>query len=79
MVKRAVRPGPGEAQPVLGLLARQERLRNRARPSKTVCPSLACIGLNGPARLARKKRVEKHVVVQKSGLNMLKGKRNVSG
>lgn len=72
---------PGEARPVLGP-ARQARLENRAGPSKHA-GSIYCLSLtrggpkrDGPARLARKKRVEKqakrascmHVLVQKNGL-----------
>jgi hypothetical protein len=60
MAKRAARPGPGEARPVLG-------------------PAYS----GRSARLARKKWVEnragKHVLVQKSGLNRLRGKRAVPG
>jgi hypothetical protein len=76
-------PGPGEARPVLGS-ARQEPLENRAGSSKPAysfsCPISAH---NGPklTRLAWKKRVEKrvkradkHVLVQKSGYNGLRGK-----
>jgi hypothetical protein len=44
MSKRAARPGPGEARPVLGP-ARQTRLKNRAGPAKHAgsfpCPSPA--------------------------------------
>jgi hypothetical protein len=79
---------PGEARPVLGP-ARQARLENRVGPFKPAgsiyCPSLTRGGPKraGPARLARKKRVEKqakqasmHVLVQKNGL---RDKRVVSG
>jgi hypothetical protein len=61
-----VRPGSGEARPVLGP-ARQARLENRAGPAKHAgsisCPSPARNGpkRTGSARLARKKRAEKHV------------------
>jgi hypothetical protein len=67
MSKRAARPGPGEAQPVLGP-ARQARLENRAGPAKRAgsisCPSPAHNGSKrtGPARLARKKRTEKRAM-----------------
>jgi hypothetical protein len=80
----SARPGPGEARPVLGP-ARQARLGNRAGPSKPtgliLCPSPARSGPKraGPARLARKKRAKKHVLVQKSGLNVFRGKRAVPG
>jgi hypothetical protein len=66
----------------------QAQLENRVGPSKPAgsisCPSLARSGRKWvrPARLARKKRakrVGKHVLVQKSGLNGLRGKRVVSG
>jgi hypothetical protein len=59
MAKRAARPGPGEARPVLGPV-HQARLGNRAEPSKPagliLCPSPARSGPKraGPARLARK-------------------------
>jgi hypothetical protein len=85
MAKRAARPG--EARPILGS-ARQTWLGNRAGSSKPVglilCPSPARSGPKraGPARLVRKKqakRAEKHVLVQKSGLNVLRGKRAVPG
>jgi hypothetical protein len=61
MSKRAARPVSGPA--------RQARLENRAGPSKHAgaisCPSPARNGPKwaGPARLARKKRAEKHVLV----------------
>jgi hypothetical protein len=67
MSKRAARPGPGEARPVLGP-ARQARLKNRAGPAKHAgsipCPSPARNGPKraGPARLARKKRAEKRAM-----------------
>jgi hypothetical protein len=60
MSKRAARPGPGEARPVLGP-ARQARLKIRAGPAKHAgsisCPSPARNGPKraGPARLAREK------------------------
>jgi hypothetical protein len=82
MAKRAARPGPGEARTVLGP-ACQAHLENRVRPSKPVglifCPSSARSGPKqaGPAHLARKKRAEKrakragkHVLVQKTGLEV---------
>jgi hypothetical protein len=59
MAKRAARPGPGEARPVLGP-AHQARLENRAGPSKPdgsiSCPSPARSGPKwaGSTRLARK-------------------------
>jgi hypothetical protein len=62
-----VRPGPGEARPVLGP-ARQARLENRAGPGKHAgsisCSSPARNGPKraGPARLARKKRAEKRAM-----------------
>jgi hypothetical protein len=80
MAKRAARPGPGPVH--------QARLGNWAGSSKPTglipCPSSARSGPKraGPARLARKKRAkraEKHVLVQKSGLNVLRGKRAVPG
>jgi hypothetical protein len=87
MAKRVARPGP--AWDILGP-AHQARLKNRARPSKLTgsiyCPSPARNGPKraGPTRLAQKKRAEKrakraskHVSVQKSGLNGLRGKRVV--
>jgi hypothetical protein len=64
---RPARSGPGEAWPVLGS-ARQARLENRAGPSRHAgsisCPSPARSGPKraGPARLARKKRVEKRAM-----------------
>jgi hypothetical protein len=64
MAKRATRPGPGEAWPVLGP-AHQARLENQARSPKHAgsifCPSPARSGpkRTGLARLARKKRAEK--------------------
>jgi hypothetical protein len=75
---RPVRPGSGEARPVLGP-ARQARLENRAGSSKPAgsisCPSS---GRSGPKRAGRPnpfnmkkadpkraKRAEKHVLVQK--------------
>jgi hypothetical protein len=67
MSKRAARPGPGEARPVLGP-ARQARLKNRAGPAKHAGsisgPSPARNGPKraGPARLARKKRAEKRAM-----------------
>jgi hypothetical protein len=67
MSKRAARPGPGEARPVLDP-ARQARLENRVGPVKHAgsisCPSSARNGpkLAGPARLARKKRAEKRAM-----------------
>jgi hypothetical protein len=86
-----VRPGPDEARPVLGP-ARQARLENRVEPSKPAgsisCPSPVRNGPKrvGPARLARKKRAKmrakwagKVVLVQKSGLNGLRGKWAVVG
>jgi hypothetical protein len=66
MSKRAARPGPARAR---WSPARQARLENRARPAKHAgsisCPSPARNGPKraGPARLARKKRAEKHVLV----------------
>jgi hypothetical protein len=75
-----------------GRPAREARLENRVGPSKHACsffcPGPARIGHKRarPAHLARKKRAEKrvkragkHVLVQKSGLNGLRGKRAVSG
>jgi hypothetical protein len=67
MSKRAARPRPGEARPVLGP-ARQARLENRAGPGKHAglisCPSPARNGSKrtGLARLARKKRAEKRAM-----------------
>jgi hypothetical protein len=63
MAKRAARPGPGEARPVLGP-ARQAPLENRAGPSKHagsisyLSPAHSGLKRAGPARLARKKRAE---------------------
>jgi hypothetical protein len=81
MAKRAARPGPGEARPVLGP-ARQARLGNRAGPSKPAgsihCPSPARSGPKraGPfstkkADRKQAKRVEKGVLVQKTGSTCL--------
>jgi hypothetical protein len=67
MAKRAARPGPGEARPVLGP-PRQTLLENRIRPPKHAgsifYPSPARSGPKraGPARLARKKLAEKRTI-----------------
>jgi hypothetical protein len=89
MAKQAARPGPARAR---WSPARQTRLGNRAGPSKLAgsipCPSPARSGPKqaGPARLTwkkraekRAKRAEKHVLVQKSVLNVLRGKQVVPG
>jgi hypothetical protein len=53
MAKRAVRPGPGEAWPILGP-AYHARLENRVGLSKHAgsisCPSPAIAGQNGSSR-----------------------------
>jgi hypothetical protein len=63
MAKRAARPGPGEAWPVLGP-ACQARLVNRARPSK-LAGSILC---PNPARSGPKRARTTHLA-RKSGLN----------
>jgi hypothetical protein len=89
MAKQVARPSPARA---ILAPAHQARLENRARPFKptgsVICPSPARSGPKraGPTRLVQKKRAEKrakragkHVLVQKSVLNGLRGKRAVPG
>jgi hypothetical protein len=81
---RPARPRPDEAQPVLAP-ARQARLENRVGSSKPTgsisYPSPARSGPLAEKKWAdkRAKRAGKHVLVQKSGLNGLRGKRVVPG